>query len=560
MRLRLWVLTAFVSVGLAAPVSAQRPDCGEDGSLCTTTKYGLGHPDDRDFRTPFDDEFSFGPDDFTGSYIFQRGGPTGSPQCGPERNFTPYAGQVLIRERDDCVPTSEGPDDVANGGEAGGCPFEIPLDIPGDPDEFKNSSQFASGGRFTSSAFELISSTSPSFSGTSDGDDPTCLPENVRAEPAQGLRYLLPASRGGDGAKTYLRFSLDAQKGLYRHDDNSSLCCTSVTGLTCAAISRGQFPEYPDLLRRTCALPDRIYRALQTNDWIFDGDTANNPPWGKFETDEEHIIPGQQQGLCRVNRLVPCAVGFAGAVDPCPGLDADPDQAGLQPDSCDLREPGWRNARPFNLDTDGDGIPETPSPDCATSPTVLRGVPNKYCAIIDQYLQPGETGDRPPSGDPGGDCGIWNFGARPVPDNDCDGEDDRLAAGGQGFDFCPFLNEYDPFADTDGDCPGPRCRGDECECGDSNLDGGVDVNDILTTNGMIFDPSTTERLADTTNDLTVNVEDILGTNAEIFVPNAGVCRHVTRLGCGDGIVDPGEGCDDGNVFNNDGCNTACQVE
>jgi len=31
-------------------------------------------------------------------------------------------------------------------------------------------------------------------------------------------------------------------------------------------------------------------------------------------------------------------------------------------------------------------------------------------------------------------------------------------------------------------------------------------------------------------------------------------------GCGDGVLDPGEGCDDGNVVGDDGCSAQCTVE
>ena len=137
-------------------------DCGPDGDgdgtgdNCFVTKYGFSNPADRDFRVPPDDFdfFANGPGDFEGSYILVRSSfTTGSPQCGPERSFFPYLGQVLIRELSSCTPTAEFPtciggknegleclwigesreSDCPGGGvcdATGGCPFEIPPRIP----------------------------------------------------------------------------------------------------------------------------------------------------------------------------------------------------------------------------------------------------------------------------------------------------------------------------------------------------------------------------------------------------------------------------------------------
>ncbi len=584
---------AAAFVLLTTPSSAQVIDCSGD---CTETKYGLGHPDDRNFRAPFDDVFAVSHDDFSGSYLWTQSSLAGinEPECGPERGFFPYSGQVIIREQTGCVPSAEFPvcdsgdrvgeecnapgfaleEDCPGGGlcdPAGGCPIELPLisDLGGGQE---NEATISSGIRNSSSVFELLSSSSPSFNGTSpdvDGNGNNCLEGNKRAEPAQGWRFNLPASRGGGSGETYLRFHGDPLKGLYRFDDNGSFCCTSPSGAVCGAISEG-FNEYPDLYRRNCTVdPNRVnYLIIRTNDWIFDNDPAL-PPYGRFETDPEQIRPGQQQGLCRVNRLVFCEANKPNPIDPCPDLDATPEdgvqgpgEPGFVADECDLRERGFRNARPTNEDTDGDGIGETPARTCPTNPTVLRGVPGMYCTIVEQYALPGEAGQ--PAGDPGPDCGVFNFGGRTVPDFNCDGVDDREEAGGLGEDLCPFLNEYNPVADADTDCtdgdPSTPCRGDECECGDQTLDGFVNVNDILAINNAIFELETQERIADANNDLVVNVSDILGVNAEIFNPNAAECRHVTRLGCGNGIIETGEACDDGNVQNLDGCDTACQLE
>ncbi len=615
----------------AGLVSLTDVDCGTEdldgdgtGDECSVTKYGFSHPNDFDYRTPADDFDFFAADheDFDGSYIYIRSSfTTGSPNCGPERNFTPYFGQTLVRERTDCVPTADFP--TCSGGDndgaecrwigtdkdcpggtcdpTGGCHFEIPHDLTGfgARDGQDMHSTFASGLRVVSpGVFQLNSSTSGSFSENSDPDDPICLGENIRPSPVQGYRFNLPDSRvldiladqvnvdtgayeqlrnctEGSGGCTYARFSGEPGKNLVRHDDNSSLCCTSTSGLTCGAISQGQFPEYPDLLRRDCSFTGRNFNIFVTNDWLFDG-TPGQGTWGNFVTDPLHEYAGQQQGLCRNNRGFICEVGFAGAFNPCDddtcnlgtgtcnglGTPCASDAECDLDDTCDTRERGFRNSRPFNDDTDGDGIPDTPSTTfCSTAVTVIRGTANQYCHIIEQYAQVDEPGT--PSGDPGGDCGLWNFGARPLPDLDCNGVDDREEAGGLG-DLCPFLNEYDSTADSDGDCsdgdPGTPCRGDECECGDQNLDGAVNVQDLLGINDVIFEVSIRQRVGDATNDREINVADILGANAEIFVPNSAVCAHVTRLGCGDGIISLGEQCDDGNTANNDGCDSACRNE
>jgi hypothetical protein len=106
---------------------------------------------------------------------------------------------------------------------------------------------------------------------------------------------------------------------------------------------------------------------------------------------------------------------------------------------------------------------------------------------------------------------------------DCDGVADVPE------DLCPFLSEWDQDLDSDGDCPGPLCRGDECECGDQSGDGIVDVVDILEINSTIFGQSTEKLLCDANNDFACNVADILAVNAELFRPGSASCRQVTPL-------------------------------
>jgi hypothetical protein len=104
----------------------------------------------------------------------------------------------------------------------------------------------------------------------------------------------------------------------------------------------------------------------------------------------------------------------------------------------------------------------------------------------------------------------------PVPDRDGDGVlDDE--------DNCPdWPNPDQDDADRNG-------IGDECECGDQNGDGTVDVNDILAINAAIFDPSQVTDLCDTNDDQLCNVQDILGANAKIFGAKAYCSRYPTPL-------------------------------
>jgi cysteine-rich repeat protein len=510
-------LALALTLLIAAPAvaNAQAIDCSGG---CTVTKYGTAHPDDFDFRRPTD-RFANTHEDFQGSYLFIRSNPAdpGGTGCGIEREFVPVVGQLLLREQDGCVPT-----------EVVGCPVEVPQDLPG----LGGQSAWSSG-VFTEAPglFDLLSSGDTALGRTSDPDDPTCLAENIRTLPPQGTRFVLPASRGGDGVKTYIRWSDADESYLWRHSP-TKLCCNSTSETFCDLI--GPFSEYPVLTLDTCADEDLIYELKNTNDWIFEGGAGTD-----FITDRDHIVPGQQIGLCRVNRFQGCDLG---GVDPCPTLDADPDTDGLQPDDCDVRERGFRSTRPANL---SNGFPNTLA--CANSPTVIQATAGANCFLVDAYEQ---------QGDPGENCDVLNFGARFRPDLDCDGEPDAE-------DLCPLLNEYDPFVNSDAALGGDPVRtyGDECECGDQTRDGIIDVNDILAVNAAIFDPSQAVTTCDTNNDLTCNVDDILGVNREIFDRETATCREITALNCGDGNPEPpAEECDDGNRISGDGCDAACRLE
>jgi hypothetical protein len=92
----------------------------------------------------------------------------------------------------------------------------------------------------------------------------------------------------------------------------------------------------------------------------------------------------------------------------------------------------------------------------------------------------------------------------PPPDADCDGTPDTT-------DLCPFFAESAPGADADG-----NGIGNECECGDQNGDGKVDVSDLLAINAAIFDPAQVTDLCDANDDGLCDVNDILRANAKIF--------------------------------------------
>jgi hypothetical protein len=93
-------------------------------------------------------------------------------------------------------------------------------------------------------------------------------------------------------------------------------------------------------------------------------------------------------------------------------------------------------------------------------------------------------------------------------DADCDGRANAV-------DLCPFYIEQNPAADVDG-----NGRGNECECGDQNGDGRVNISDIVAINVAIFNPPLVTPLCDTNGDGLCNIVDIVGANVEIFSPGS----------------------------------------
>jgi cysteine-rich repeat protein len=580
----------------------------------TTTTYGLGHPGDFDYRKVFTlnpINRTYVASDFQGSYYYNRSRPDAPPvppDCGQgattaapiDRDYTPILGQILLMEDHGCVPVSHGPTCTAGtrigapchlplgvnslaGSDAhprapfiiyecgaGGvctiepgmsCTVQIPKSTPTTPRGQRSDLFTPLLSKNPFSGLELISgSVTPlgATSGATTSGGVPCLARNIQPELSTGQRYLLPASRGGDGTKTFIRWNEDPTTdpandkttSLYRTNDAGRLCCNSVTNTFCAAA--GGWPEYDQtgLLYQTDCVNtlDGLFLLVQTPDWIFDGGAATN-----FHTDPDFVMPGQQVGVCRNHRerscttLNPVPANFGPQTD-CATLDADPVAPDLQPDTCDFREDGFRSSRPRSL---SNGYPDTAQ--CAGPLYVLRGTPGANCILLPPYLV---------DGDPAEHCDVINIGPSPQPDLDCNGVAD-------GPDLCPLLSEFDYEKDSDEDCGDPAspnyplsgCRGDECECGDHDLNGMVNVNDIVSINLALYGSTAKQPLCDTTLDYQCNVSDMVGTNREIFVHGSSVCPHITTVECGDGELNPAfEECDDGNRLAGDGCSPICRFE
>jgi cysteine-rich repeat protein len=476
-------------------------------------------------------------------------------------------------------------------------------------------STFQARNPFSGNLYNLTAQTGNTFGGTSDDSNATCPITNIRRKPSMATRYLLPEARrtalGLDPGATYIRW--DSAHGLNNdagctdatcaranlasnfrfHTDDTRLCCDPNVPGDCSSLLGQGSAEYPLLTNRTCATSTRPFTNDDNivGDWIFVAGKGS-----AFFTDPNFVNPGQIPGRCKVNTFQECYKGTAdgaysgnpnsvcaGNINPfscctgvgtgtcntltniCATLDADPELAGLQPDTCDFTEPGQRVQVACARDSAGN----TRRDCCGGALYVLTGMPNRGCTLLPRMQY---------DGDPGKDCSVSNYGLDHRYDNDCNGTQDFT-------DLCPFLTEWDQNLDTNGDCPGPACRGNECECGDvvggPNLptggpfrtgDGIVTVSDLVATNIAIFNPldSTLRSLLnDTNNDVDVTVSDIVGTNIEIFRPDSSVCRQITprQCGtnipspcCGDGVISTGEICDDGDLQVSDGCNASCRVE
>ena len=664
------------------------------GGACATTKYGLGQlPGFRLDKVPADQNLfdytraSFGPNIGGSSFYYSRGSfISGNANCGGDRGFAPYTGQIFVRERTDCTPTGIGPTCVGGTAPAGtkchlvpadgtvtgyvnpfravecpgggvctdsggGCRVEIPDSDGGGVTPVGETSDALlptlTVGVAAGSPFVLNAHASQTWGGSSHGvcsgtgalckNDSecsgapgsciltrgtcrlgptpgkicltdaecgtggtcplvTCSPTNFRYKPSMGTRYKLPPTHpeyNGSGNQTYVRWDYGQvdptvsvrvanNTAIRTHSDDSSTCCAS-TQAACDQLIPPTNVVYPLLLQRTCAVANRYsFEDNVTNDWIFPGGRGT-----AFYTDPSFSVPGQIAGLCKnapqTNCTAPgsaalCTVvnGVPGPYNCCTGVGTGPtcgNECGAG-DSCDLTEPGHRAQIVNGRDTFGDPRNRV----CGANMYVLRGSPSVGCTLEPQYVV---------AGDPGDDCGLFNFGRDRRYDGNCDGVEDIK-------DGCPFLSEWDQTKDSDGDCGNPalpgypavNCRLDECECGDEGGNGSVTVSDLVSINLAIFQ-GVNHRLCDANSDLNCNVSDIVSTNKEIFTPDSSTCRHITSNRCGNNVRDSGEACDNGarcqggptpgtacnatggNTcgaggqcirVGGDGCNTSCRVE
>jgi hypothetical protein len=451
--------TSFDANGIPT-CSCPDVDCSTPGS-CFETKYGLGSTQDWDqlpdgFKDELVDAGVPGVTDpvhadFVGSYGFARGdSQTTVATCNREGEggFIAVYGTWIFREKVGCDPL----DTATN---PSGCPVEMATDLnlpdPTRPPHFfseaRHIADLATCGftpPFTLHFCELFISVASSGNMFGVGRR---IPNP--GGPAGSTRVVWDQALGSPGG---------AASRLCCNSDSADFIdlCDFVGGIGVA-----KYPLTPNL--GSFGGPYKNFP-----DFIFDGNPTF-PPFGKFEVDINFVPPGQRYGVCEVNRRVPCDCGANGAscgtapADPCPGLDRDPNTAGIQPDRCDLRDFGFR------LSPDDRLLDGSPNPGfCAGTVYVFRGTPKQDCLLSVPFAV---------NGDPGPDCSVRNFGPQVRPDLNCDGTNDVPQ------DLCPSYAELNMLADSDTDG-----RGDECQCGDANGDGNVTVADIVTTNISIFNP------------------------------------------------------------------------
>jgi hypothetical protein len=90
--------------------------------------------------------------------------------------------------------------------------------------------------------------------------------------------------------------------------------------------------------------------------------------------------------------------------------------------------------------------------------------------------------------------------------------------------------------------------GNDCECGDQDRSGRVDVRDLIAINGAIFNPAQAGALCDTNYDAACDVADIIGANHKIFGGEAYCSRYPpdpSQVDAdGDGFTPDQGDCDD----------------
>ena len=249
---------------------------------------------------------------------------------------------------------------------------------------------------------------------------------------------------------------------------------------------------------------------------------------------------------CTVDADCPSNAGCAGTcqADPFnpenPALPSPCDEVefgGIAGDFCSLTEDGFRESVG---DTLADGSQN--STRCPNSWSHFAGTPNALCAI------PNDVGIGIADPQPG--CRLFNYGVDIQWDLDCNGvpdnEQGRCAPvvtpppppnerfetrcgddaavdcplctvdadcpSGQCIsdgDLCPALNEINQLLDTNDDG-----IGDECQCGDQNLDGAITSTDIggtaLCANGALPFEVCDITIVDATGDNATTAEDIAG--------------------------------------------------
>ena len=545
------IFVACFGLLLAAPVQAQFIDCGPGGVDCSETLYGLGN------------DAPGGP--FTHTVGVGRTGPPGGG-CGAEQLFG-LQGQIRLREQNSCVVSA-----------TERCQVEIP-DISEDSGVFFILQQRG----LDLGPLGLVNTLFSSFTGF-DGNighrqlsgtcgvsgDECALDAECDAQNAGDVCASTCFSDPGTSCSSHADCpNLDCRTeiewdgiGLCTGDSNvctsdadcagediclagftdndsvaSCSCCQSVLGVVCAIFGGA---EYPAL---TCGIPNSGF-FVGAPDWLFDGGRGTR--FG-LETIQ---VPGQQEGLCTVNRSRPCgAVGdiFAGSqngkcqtgeptcgADPFnidnPALPSDCDDVafgGVAGDVCDFTEDFIRNDNDHNAD----GTPN--SSICPTGGVRLVGTPNELCALPVDI----------PEGDPQPGCRLINVGIAAQPDVDCSGVDDTLegrcmpvggancsdpadcpSCGDDGDcasgncvnngDLCPFIGEANWFLDTNNDD-----IGDECQCGDGNGDGaitGIDIGAVaVCANDPLSSPFCDATIVDATGDNATTAEDIGGIVAAV---------------------------------------------
>jgi hypothetical protein len=232
----------------------------------------------------------------------------------------------------------------------------------------------------------------------------------------------------------------DALNPVYANRTGDMMCCHDLPGYICVYLGQDLYPTI------TIPLFNEPEWRLEAAPLLFDGGKGTH-----FQSDPNYVQPGQIYGVCKVNRDTPCVdPPDPNNPNPCPDLG----------DVCDLTEPGVR-ATDGDLDSKG-----FPLPGCAHYIHVYEGWPNIGCALP-VFYGVGENRDPLPL------CRVRNFGTVMRVDNNCDGVDDVIP------DKCPYIGEYDPFADNS---IVPDGRGDECQCGDTDGDGilgALDATNII---------------------------------------------------------------------------------